>query len=90
MTSRYFSIPKCESNLRYKFKIESLSIDDPYLIVNNGMQIARQIDIDLGNEVTKPRGLQPLYVVYHLFCKKFYKFLFSLAGEDICQGLNNV
>ena len=30
------------------------------------MQIARQIDIDLGNEVTKPRGLQPLYVVYHL------------------------
>ena len=35
-------------------------------MVNNGMQIARQIDIDLGNEVTKPHGLQPLYVVYHL------------------------
>ena len=29
-------------------------------MVNNGMQIARQIDIDLGNGVTKPRGLQPL------------------------------
>ena len=25
-------------------------------MVNNGMRIARQIDIDLENEVTKPRG----------------------------------
>ena len=39
-------------------------------MVNNGMQIARQIDIDLGNEVTKPRGLQPLRCLPFI-CKQY-------------------
>ena len=52
-------------------------------MVNNGMQIARQIDIDLGNEVTKPRGLQPLR------CLPFIKYGSSMYKDSILNLYRN-